>query len=74
MEVDDDEKEEEEEDAPLLINRDLPNLKAVLEKADCVIQVLDARDPLSFRSTQLEESLASMPEKRLLFVLTKIGA
>ncbi|KAK1222106.1 hypothetical protein PQX77_015030 [Marasmius sp. AFHP31] len=70
MEVDDDD-EEDEEDTPLLINRDLPNLKAVLEKADVVIQVLDARDPLSFRSAQLEELLASTP-KRILFVLTKI--
>ncbi|KAG7096608.1 hypothetical protein E1B28_004025 [Marasmius oreades] len=68
IEVDD---EEEEEDEPLLINRDLPNLQSVLDQADCVIQVLDARDPISFRSTQLEE-LASKDNKRLLFILNKI--
>ncbi|KAL0066047.1 hypothetical protein AAF712_006875 [Marasmius tenuissimus] len=71
MEVDDND-DVDEEDAPLLINRDLLNLKAVLEKADVVIQVLDARDPLSFRSTQLEELVASSLKKRTLFVLTKI--
>ncbi|KAJ8095143.1 hypothetical protein PM082_010365 [Marasmius tenuissimus] len=71
MEVDDND-DVDEEDAPLLINCDLPNLKAVLEKADVVIQVLDARDPLSFRSTQLEELVASSLKKRILFVFTKI--
>ncbi len=29
----------------MLINRDLPNLKAVLEKADVVLELLDTRDP-----------------------------
>ncbi|KAF7301581.1 hypothetical protein MIND_00723600 [Mycena indigotica] len=65
MEVDDD----DEEDTPILINRELPNLQAVLDSADVVIQILDARDPLAFRSEHLEE-LAG--EKHVLFVLNKI--
>ena len=37
----------ETNEAPLLINPDLSHLAAVLDKADVVIEVLDARDPLS---------------------------
>ncbi|KAK7061366.1 guanine nucleotide-binding protein-like 3 [Favolaschia claudopus] len=64
---------EDEEEVPVLINRDLPNLQTVLNEADVIIEVLDARDPLPFRSMHLEE-LASTSDKRVLLVLNKIDA
>jgi nuclear GTP-binding protein len=60
--------------APLLLNPDLPHLAAVLDKADVVIEVLDARDPLSYRSRALEARVASKEGQKLLLVLNKIGA
>lgn len=68
-----DAEEDDEEDIPVLINRDLPNLKAVIDDSDVIIQVLDARDPLSFRSAHLEELAVTKPGRRTLFVLNKIG-
>ncbi|KAK7471123.1 hypothetical protein VKT23_002537 [Stygiomarasmius scandens] len=65
------EEDEDEEDVPILINRDLPNLRAVLDQADVVVQVLDARDPLSFRSSEVEE-LVQKNGKKMVFVLNKI--
>ena len=60
--------------APQLLNSDLPHLAAVLDKADVVIQVLDARDPLAHRTAALEARVASKEGQRLLLVLNKIGA
>jgi nuclear GTP-binding protein len=68
------EPEEEEEEAPALVNRDLPTLSAVLDHADVVIEVLDARDPLSFRSSHLEELASAKEGRETLFLLNKIGA
>ncbi|KAJ3760503.1 GTP-binding protein, partial [Lentinula raphanica] len=64
--------ESEDEDAPVLINRDLPHLQAVLNQADVVVEVLDARDPLPFRSSYLEELISSKTNRQTLFVLNKI--
>ena len=61
-------EEEIEEEEPALFNRDLTNLKTVLEHADVVLQVLDCRDPMAFRSTKIEEL-----SKRTILVLNKIG-
>ncbi|KAN0124508.1 hypothetical protein V8E52_002157 [Russula decolorans] len=58
--------------APLVLNPDLPHLAAVLDKADVVIDVLDARDPLSYRSHALEARVASKEGQKLLLVLNKI--
>ncbi|KZS97911.1 hypothetical protein SISNIDRAFT_481788 [Sistotremastrum niveocremeum HHB9708] len=58
------------EEAPLLLDQEFPHLKAVIDKADVLLEVLDARDPLSFRSEYLE-NLAQSP-KKLVFVLNKI--
>ena len=58
---------------PALIRHTLPTLRAVLEEADVVIEIIDARDPLPFRSLHLEELIASMPGKRTILVLNKIG-
>ena len=62
----------EEEEVPVLINRDLPTLQSVLEKADVVLEVVDARDPLAFRSEHVEQ-LAKDAKKKVLLVLNKIG-
>ncbi|KAF7971036.1 hypothetical protein HWV62_22155 [Athelia sp. TMB] len=64
---------EDVEAVPILINRDLPTLQSVLDAADVVVQVLDARDPLAYRSEHLEEILAKAGKKTLL-ILNKIGA
>ena len=60
------EEEEVEEDVPVLINPDLPNLKAVLEAADVVVEVLDARDPAAGRSAHLEEVASGLGKKVVL--------
>ena len=62
------------DDAPPLLNPDLPHLAAGLDKADVVIEVLDARDPLSHRSSALESRVKSKEGQKLLLVLNKIGA
>ena len=64
--------EADEEDAPMLVNPDLPNLKAVLDAADVIVEVLDARDPLAARSQHIEE-VARESGKRVLLVLNKVG-
>ncbi|KAF7354956.1 Guanine nucleotide-binding protein-like 3 [Mycena sanguinolenta] len=62
----------EEEEVPVLINRDLLNLQAVLNEADVIVEVLDARDPLPYRSAHLEELASATSSKRVLLVLNKI--
>ncbi|KAG6849948.1 hypothetical protein H0H93_003320 [Arthromyces matolae] len=64
---------DDEDEVPVLINRDLPNLQAVLDVADVVVEVLDARDPLPCRSSHLEDLVTAKPGQRLLLVLNKIG-
>ncbi|KAK7060149.1 hypothetical protein VNI00_000913 [Paramarasmius palmivorus] len=68
-----DDDEDDEDDVPILINRDLPNLQSVIDQADVIVQLLDARDPFSFRSSHLEK-VTAQAGKKLLFVLTKIDA
>ncbi|KAJ7179512.1 GTP-binding protein [Mycena filopes] len=65
-------EEEPEEEVPVLINPALPNMKAVLDEADVILEVLDARDPLPFRSAHLEELAAAKAGQRVLLVLNKI--
>ena len=49
------------------------HLKALLEKADILLEVLDARDPLACRSSALEAAaLSCNPPKRVVLVLNKI--
>jgi len=63
----------DDEDAPILLNPEYPHFQAIFEKSDVVLHVLDARDPLSFRSSQIERLVGKRPEQRLLFVLNKAG-
>ena len=60
---------EEDEEAPPLLNHEMQHLKAVLDQADVVIEVLDCRDPQSFRSSHLEE----VANKKIIMLLNKIG-
>ncbi|KAG8738582.1 hypothetical protein FRC12_016704 [Ceratobasidium sp. 428] len=55
---------------PILIDSSLPTLGAVIESADTVLYVIDARDPQTFRSKRLEEILAQK-DKSLVLALTK---
>ena len=38
-----------------------------------ILHVLDARDPLSFRSSQIESLVGKRPGQRLVFFLNKAG-
>ncbi|EJD53481.1 hypothetical protein AURDEDRAFT_79920 [Auricularia subglabra TFB-10046 SS5] len=60
MDVDD------EDEAPALSDPTLVDLAAALERADTLVFVLDARDPLAYRSTTIEAL-----DKKKVFVLTK---
>lgn len=62
---------DEDDDAPMLVDPQFENLQAVLDKADVVLEVLDARDPLSYRSSHLEKTAAS---EQTVLILNKIGA
>ncbi|CAL1704387.1 unnamed protein product [Somion occarium] len=64
--------EDADEEAPVLVNPDLHNLEAVLDKADVVLELIDARDPLAYRSSHVEDAVKSRIGKKLLFVLNKI--
>lgn len=64
--------EEETSRVPPLMNPELPHLAAVLDKADVVIEILDAHDPLSYRSRALETRVSLKEGQRLLLVLNKI--
>lgn len=66
------EDEEDEEEAPILLDPSLPNIDAVLDRADVVVHVLDARDPLSHRIPTFEEEVMKR-EKNLIVLLNKAG-
>ena len=46
-------------------------LKRVIEASDVVIQVLDARDPMGCRSTEIEQEALSQ-NKKVVLLLNKI--
>lgn len=57
----------------MLLSHEFPTLKAVVDAADVIIEVLDARDPLAYHSANLEELIKVQDGKKLLIVLNKIG-
>ena len=49
-------------------------IKKILETADVVLEVLDARDPLGSRCPDIEKKIiAKDPNKKIILVLNKIG-
>lgn len=56
-----------------MLNPEYPHFQATIEKSDVILHVLDARDPQSFRSSQIENLVGKRPEQRLVFVLNKAG-
>jgi nuclear GTP-binding protein len=63
----------DDEDPPILLNPEYPHFQAIFEKSDVILHVLDARDPLSFRSSQIESLVGKKPGQRLVFILNKAG-
>ena len=49
----------------------LSELRKVIERADVILHILDARDPLGTRSTSVEDMVSRYPYKRLVFILNK---
>ena len=49
----------------------LKTLRKVVDKADVILHVLDARDPMGTRSKAIEEMVATHMNKRIVFVLNK---
>ena len=63
----------DDEDVPILLNPEYPHFQALFEKSDVILHVLDSRDPLSFRSSQIETLVSKKPGQRLVLVLNKAG-
>ena len=68
---------EYEESAKKDISRKAYNkeFKKVIEQADVILYILDARDPDSTRSKEIEQMIRESPngEKQLILILNKIG-
>lgn len=62
----------EADEVPLLFDPELTDLGSVLDKADVILHVLDARDPLSYRNS-IVEGRADGTAKRNVLLLNKIG-
>ncbi len=48
------------------------DLKEVVEQADVILEVLDARDPIGSRAEAVEELILRKPNKKLVLVLNKV--
>jgi nuclear GTP-binding protein len=49
----------------------LRELRKVVESADVILHVLDARDPMGTKSNAIEEIVLSNPRKKLVYILNK---
>lgn len=51
----------------------IKDLKQVIEASDVILEVVDARDPLTYRSKELENQILSYPEeKKIIIIVNKI--
>ncbi|KAI0346977.1 hypothetical protein BDW22DRAFT_1480687 [Trametopsis cervina] len=57
-----------------VVESELLSLQAVLEEADVVVEVLDARDPLAYHSSHLAELVKAKQGQKILLVLNKIDS
>ena len=69
----DDSKKTNRENQDLSKRAYLRDLKEVIQNSDVILEVLDARDPLSCKSNELEELVRShKDEKKIIVILNKI--
>jgi len=54
-------------------NSYIRELRKLIETADIVIQVLDARDPIGTRVQQIEDMVTKDSKKQMIFLLNKVG-
>lgn len=66
------EKMDVDDESPVVESK-LGSLKEVLEEADVIVEILDARDPLAYHSEHLANLVKAKEGKKLLLVLNKIG-
>lgn len=78
MEFESEESEEEEDVTPAVAalgqnsrRSFLGELRKIVENADVLLHVLDARDPMGTKSTAIEEMVLSHHGKKLVYVLNK---
>ncbi|CAM9636349.1 unnamed protein product, partial [Choristocarpus tenellus] len=45
----------------------------VVETADVILEVLDARDPLGSRAEAVEAAVLARPDKKMVLVLNKVN-
>jgi nuclear GTP-binding protein len=57
---------------PELVDNALPTLQAAIDRADVLLEVVDARDPMGCRSAWLEGLVASA-DGQVVIALTNIG-
>lgn len=50
----------------------MKELRKVVDRADVILQVLDARDPMGCRSSEMEEAIGNRHGKKIVLVLNKI--
>jgi nuclear GTP-binding protein len=47
-------------------------MKKIIEACDIILEVLDARDPISCRCKSIERKILSMQDKKIILILNKI--
>jgi len=67
----DDEKEFNKENVKKSKNEAKRELNEIINKSDFIVEVIDARDPLAYRSKGLENNVLKNKEKRLILLLNR---